>query len=359
MHPKETDGDWDLTAVIDLIYTLSASKDERSNPYVPQSLYTSKPTIPVREDNDKEHQLGNFDRLWHFLGQPLELPPPTIIPLSDSDKEATPEEDSNLEIVNGKGVRWRDEVEGADLEDNDEIGDTNGLVEPSKAQRKKERRRQRQQELRTNSTARPKTPPAPNDNESESELAKLQRSNDRRAIIDHILHGTPVGQVSKDAIANLGSPQSRYPLRSRTTIGNDGLPVSKPVVTPQWLGAHMAAEQDALAVAATNKVRLMSMIYSRFVDERQYLSGLGITSNLPCGINGDVPDGVHVFVDASNAGISLACHPLPHCLHAADYDWVSRCPQDCKRHSNLLSHWASAFFFPQFLSCSRARTTGG
>lgn len=326
MHPKETDGDWDLTVVIDLIYTLSASKDKRSNPYFPQSVYTSKPTTPVRENDNKEHQLGNFDRLWQFLGQPLDVPPPTVVPLSDSDEEANPEEDSNLEIVNGKGVRWRDEVEGADLEDNDEIGDTDGLVELSKAQRKKERRRKRQQELKTNSITRPKTPPVPSDNESEGELAKLQRSNNRRAIIDHILHGTPVVQTSKDAIANLSSPQSRYPLRSRTTIGNDGLPIPKSAVIPQSLGTQMPVEQDALAVATANKVRLMSMIYTRFVDERQYLSGMGVTSNFPCGINGNVPDGVHVFVDASNVSVSLACHLLPDCLHAADYDWVSRCP---------------------------------
>ena len=304
MHPKESDGDWDLTAVIDLIYTLSASKDERPDPYVLQSLYTSKPTTPVREDDDDKYQLGNFDRLWQFLGQPLEVPPPTFIPLRDSDKEACSEEDTNLEIVNGKGVRWRDEVKGADLEDNDEIGNTNDLVELSKAQRKKERRRKRQQERQTNSITRPKTPPAPSDNESDIELAKLQQSNGRRDIFDRILHGTPVGQISTGAIASLSSHQSRYPLRSKTTIRDDGLPIPKPAVIPQWLGRQMHAEQDALAVAAANKVRLMSMIYTRFVDERQYLGSNGITSSFPYGTNGDVFDGVHVFVDASNVSIS-------------------------------------------------------
>lgn len=308
MRPKGDDGNWDLTAVIDLIYTLSASKDEGPNVCLPQPRHTWQPTTPSREDDDQEHRLGNFDRLWQFLKQPLDVEPPTVIPLSDSDREATAVEDGNLEIVNAKGVRWRDEVEGVNLEENDEIGDTNGLVELSKAQRKKIRRRKRQQELEINLMTRPKTPPAPSDNESESELVKLQRSNDRRTIINHILHDRPPSQISKGAMTTLGSPQNRYPLRSTTRIGDNGLPISKLAVIPLSVGAQMLGEQDPLAIAAANKIKLMSMIYNRFVDERQYLGSYGTTNSFPCAIYSDVPDGVHVFVDASNVGISLVCH---------------------------------------------------
>ncbi|KAL9121238.1 MAG: hypothetical protein Q9187_002203 [Circinaria calcarea] len=257
MRPKGDDGNWDLTAVIDLIYTLSASKDEGANVNVPQPSYTSQPTTPIREDDDQEYQLGNFDRLWQFLEQPLNVEPPTVIPLSDSDREAITVEDSNLEVVNAKGVRWRDEVEGADLEENDEIGDTNGLVELSKAQRKKKRHRKRQQELQINLISRPNTPPAPSDNESESEPTKLQRSNGRRSIIDHILHGRPPGQISKDAVTTLGSPQDKHPLRSTTVFGDNGLPISNPAAIPLSVGVQMLGEQEPLAIAAANKIRLM------------------------------------------------------------------------------------------------------
>src|SRR5271154_5167002 len=104
--------DWDFAPAISLLNTLSLSKlGPISN--IPHGI----------EEHDKaggsEYGLGDFSSLWDYLGRPRTLESePYGSTTTHLQKDAfVAELDEGL--LN-KGVRWQDELDGVDLEDNAE-----------------------------------------------------------------------------------------------------------------------------------------------------------------------------------------------------------------------------------------------
>lgn len=95
------------------------------------------------------HALGNFDRIWEFLGEsPSALPPLNGSTKPEgfvtNDNESFESETPAFVESGTKSVKWRDHIEGADLADIDELK-PNDLACLNKWQRKKARRRIRKQ----------------------------------------------------------------------------------------------------------------------------------------------------------------------------------------------------------------------
>ena len=296
MRHATEDGAWDLTPVIDLIYSLSLGRKETTINNVPERQDRELPTTPADPpESDFQCQLGNFDKIWTYLGQPLDVPPPLVVPLLETDATIIPGEDSNVESTAGKGVRWRDEVEGAGLEDNDAIGDAYRNAKRNKSQRKKERKKA-SLERRDQTRDRPET----DDNGSESDTQTSRQPPDRRAVIQQILYGK--SDITCDRTLTDSQPiATASPESLRTATGqadlaapklHSKLSVRSAQFVPSW-------EQQALQIAAIKKAQLVAILHARFVDERQYMSNVSVVHHVmttdKCNMNG-----IHVFVDASN-----------------------------------------------------------
>ena len=279
MSPVAKEG-WDLTPAIDLIHSLSTKNEED----VPKASFepSSDAIHAISIGDGRTSHLGNFDKIWQFLGQPLDVPPPSLI--SDQGNRLTePLQDHCNE--NGtplKAVKWRDEVEGADLADNDDP-----LACLTKSQRKKARRKQRRALV-----AAPVNGAAiPSDSEADSdkEIAN-PRIPDRKGVINNILFGksSPKGSNGRLRLGNVLRPEIKDELKSWPIIA-----------ASQAISVLQPAEETNQSIIERRETTLLSMLRRTFIDERPYLSNLPpppYTNSL----TPQVIEGIHVFVDASN-----------------------------------------------------------
>ena len=307
MIPGSQEEDWDLTPVIDLIYSLSTHKEQCTEiPAYECASRVPPATFPVisspKNGIERTTQLGDFDKIWQYLGQPTNLLPP--------DFSLTPKsEDINTLDINGqkepspfKAVKWRDELEGADLADNDENHDPLKSNCLTKAQRKKARRKERRKvEARTEGRNLPSE--SENDlgkDEKESESQPEPQPSDRKAIINEILHGrSPSTELSSRL-------RSGKLFRSESTDPGEW-PIASPHSAKQVVQVSKPLRDTALAIVAAKTAKLMTMLHQKFIDERQYLKNISFVQ--PSTISSGLPlEGLHVFVDASNVCLTNSYH---------------------------------------------------
>ncbi|KAL9002908.1 MAG: hypothetical protein Q9188_004199 [Gyalolechia gomerana] len=301
MRSTDRDGiDWDLTPASDLIFLLSSAPEPRldgepSPSPSPETIIT--PTLspdPPRQKSD----LGNFDKIWAFLGQPLELPPPEVPSLPEDYTNADVDEDTEPHLTISKGVRWRDDAEGGDLADVEEAANQSNLSGLTKQQRKKLRRRERKA-ARDEKGHRSKLSTSSSENESEVEFQTTKYSIDRRDIIHQILHGSV-------KIPDGGSPSAFRSSTGRATMPID--PAAWPVATPHLANPSpkycTTAGPTALVAAAAKKERLVRKLKERFIDDRPFLDSMSMRTFTSTDNTG-MKEGIHVFVDASNIMIGF------------------------------------------------------
>jgi len=310
MIVQEEGGTWDFTPVINLVYALHANEDDQvaSQRLSVESLRPER--IPSGEPKGREAQLGNFDEIWKYLGQPLDIPPPTIAPTDEVHIQLTVNS-SVAEHVHGKTVRWQDDVEASETKDSDPDNDpaigTNG-TQLTKAQRKKERRRQRKKsEALTADHTNNLSSPSDEDFETNKEII-VQRSNDRRSIIQQILHPQQAEQlvsIQPQLLQRNKVLRRNKALQDviKSTLSPPASPLAKTVLAPVFIPAQVPVFDNALAVAAAKKKSLMSKLHMQFVDERQFLQNISIVQHAMNGAEAP-SEGIHVFVDISNVSVA-------------------------------------------------------
>lgn len=294
MVPRAEEEDWDLRPVIDLIYSLSVYKDpytKAAAPKSPSSPSQERRHTPLTFQNGSEQasQLGNFDKIWQYLDQPTDLLPPEV-PVAPLDGYIEVlDDDGHGHHSPLKAVKWRDELEGADLADNDENYDLHGLGNLTKSQRKKARRKQRRD---AEACRDGRTLPSESEDDSGKE-AQAAQIPDRKTIIHEILHGNSLPDH------HLGRLRSGKVLREGVPPDAAAWPVASPYSARQAIQILTPPKDKALTVAAAKTTKLISMLTETFIDERQYLSNISLVRHL--GISASIPaEGLHVFVDASN-----------------------------------------------------------
>ena len=305
MHTETRDSAWDLSAVIDLIHSLSSSEIKHTGHDFPR--HDDPKAVPDTTDDklldDHDSKLGDFNEIWKYLGQPLDVPPP-IVTLEPEAKEIEFTNGiGNGEVTNGKLVRWRDEVEGADLEDNDEIEDGHALTGLTKAQRKKARMKQRR-ELDAAKLDEPVKASSASDNDTDGEPNSAKRSAARSAVIHNVLGLTKPKEKTKASVFAAHEAFTKQCDKHQIRVVRSKWPISNPFITsttflqpPSTLSAP--TEQDNLAVAAARRARLLILLNTRFVDERQFLASINLPQPAQYNEYGDSL-GIHIFVDASN-----------------------------------------------------------
>ena len=299
MIPVPGEDDWDFGPVFDLIRSLSISAGDIAHQKKSSgdtgSNLPGRTTCPAAASvhDQSQTQLGDFDKIWQYLGQPLHLPPPTIATKSSPDFIDVWDGQAASEPRTLKVVRWQDDVDCANLADNDENNGITDLSKLTKQQRKKARRKQRQAE-RANLAAQPtNTVALQSGSEDESvKDAQEEKTLDRSAVIYQILHGTapPIGT---------GRLRSGKLFRNQDPEDTRTLPASASPPVKQVLQVLKPVRESALEIAAAKKKKLMSMLNEKFIDDRLYLSNLSFAQNVSDSTYATA-EGVHVFVDASN-----------------------------------------------------------
>ena len=309
MIPVPGKDDWDFEPVFDLIRSLSISSGDTTHQKKYDSDTGSNP--PGRTTNpaaasvpdQSQTQLGNFDKIWQYFGQPLHLPPPTIPTRSSSEFIDVWDGQTAIEPRTLKVVRWQDDVDCANLADNDENNGIADLSKLNKQQRKKVRRKQRQAERANLAAQSTNTAALPSGSEDELvKDVKEEKTLDRSGVIYQILHGI-------DPPTGTGRLRSGKPFRNQDTGDTRTLPASASPSVKQVLQVLKPVRESALEIAAAKKKILMSMLNEKFVDDRQYLSNLSFVQNVADNKYA-AAEGVHVFVDASNVRWSSSGLPL-------------------------------------------------
>ena len=138
-----------MSPVFDLIKSLS-HQDVATGDRNGATISVNEISLKNTRDNKDKHQkgLGDFGRLWDFLGVQRDVPVPSVptfeasIAASNQNKDAYASDGALYYPPSSRGVRWRDEAEGENLADTqpDSPPGPTGLT---KAQRKKRNRKAR------------------------------------------------------------------------------------------------------------------------------------------------------------------------------------------------------------------------
>ncbi len=242
---REPAASWDFSPVLDLISSLSATNDAGKPSNGPLTdKHPSKPDGVDQASTQSPSSLGDFARLWQFLGTPNTLPPPQVPqPAAQQQSEeqqkqqadASPppaqqhqEDEKQKQQTNGlpaaiasppgneytsdgaiycppsaiKGVKWRDEVNGCGLAD--AVPAEAAPATPlTKTQKRKERRKQAKLERGQ------KTGKSVSEPESESDLDAPRKAPARKASV-HTL-AAPAASTEGTEFK-----QTRYNLRPRS-----------------------------------------------------------------------------------------------------------------------------------------------
>ena len=287
---------WDLTPVIDLINSLSSQVDKYTASDTSSHQSSAGPITPVHDDprDGIPAQLGNFDKIWEFLGQPSDLPAPAVTPEAHSLSFETRSDETDAidlgpNLTNPKGVRWRDEVAGADLADNDEDYDSKSIQKLSKAKKKKLRMKKRNEAVKAWTAQ--ALPPSSSENESEQEVQQSSPAHSRQSVIRTLLfENSPVGH---ETVVN--------PAVTSKAIHPDIVPNKRPVANPRYfLRSSVRKPESTLTEASDRKLKLIMKLREHFIDDRPYLENIGlVTLGATESVTPNI--GLHVFVDASNA----------------------------------------------------------
>lgn len=299
MLSRSPDASWDFDSAISLLRSVQTSD---APPNEPPSLETS---CSKRSDDSITvgSGLGDFSSLWDFFGHPhskTQGGARDVVKLEVNDRTVAEVDTSQL----AKGVRWRDELDGADLEDNAEpVRVSAANLRTQKRAARRARARERAKDLYPKSLDGDTQTDSAEDIESDEELESVRRSPDRRLVIADILGRRPPGLRETTS-----PPTSPSPPKTDIKPTKKDWPVSNPFLwtapgVPSPANRHSIAPRDGLTTKQ-RKSKLITKLLQHFPDEKKYLSNSGLTEPAFTPLNIS-PIGVHVFIDMSNISIGF------------------------------------------------------
>ena len=296
---------WDFTPVIDLNYSLSSNQEAHVANFTSSSPSSEDLLTPVSELGicDGGAELGNFDKIWEFLGQPRDRPPPIIPPLlNDTPDELTASVDGKGETVHElptyKGVRWRDEDGQTRLADEVENLVNYNAPPLSEARKKKLRAKKKAASLKARDDARSSLLTSSSEDEISLDTKDATSIQNRGSIIQKFIDGyTMQGKRTELSANSATTPTLNF---ARKRVETHRYPLGSTFVSPE---ASSQSTFRPLEVRSedivSKKTRLITLLHDRFVGERPYLGNLGLPAFARAGnVSPDI--GLHVFIDASN-----------------------------------------------------------
>ncbi|KAL8797508.1 MAG: hypothetical protein Q9195_000324 [Heterodermia aff. obscurata] len=310
MTSQDLEDAWNFTPVIDLNYSLSSNQEAHVANAISSSPSSEDLLTPLSETGvcDGGTELGNFDKIWEFLGQPRDRPPPILPPLPNgTTDELTAGVDGGsatvYELPTFKGVRWRDEDGETRLADEvEDLVDSNAPP-LSKARKKKLRAKKRATTLNTRDDSRMSLLTSSSEDEIGRDTKEATSIQSRSSVIRKLING----YTMKSKSAELSASSAATPTLdfAKKTVVNDRYPLRS---TFKSLEASPQSTFKPLEIRSedvvSKKTRLIAMLHDRFVGERPYLGNLGLPTFTRDG-NASPDIGLHIFIDASNIMIGL------------------------------------------------------
>ena len=300
MQFPDSDTAWDFSHIIGLLHTLAphqTREDDGASATRAVFLPRSKPPTPPSDTGSGPGGLGNFSKLYDFLsiGRIEGFENKTDIKVAELS--------SSLEKE--KVVKWRDENDGADLEDNIEPEAITAASLRTKARaerRAKAKRKKAESEAQAAPDGSIERPPVETDTgsgESDSGNAPSpsQAAASRRAVIQSLLYPTKAIQAVE--------PPKDTPRKVINNVNRDW-PVSEPFLyTPV---SHKSYKQDVHPLdnltSEARRYGLLQKLETHFPEERKYLMNQGV-GNYAFNAHNVASEGIHVFVDISNVSFFL------------------------------------------------------
>lgn len=331
MSSQNEEDPWDFTPVIDLNDSLSSKWKAYTRNITSSSPSSEDLPTPGSADGLCEGgaQLGNFDKIWEFLGQPHDILPPVVPPSPDDTlsllaESARDQEETLFELSFSKGVRWRDEDGETRLADELETLVVGSAPQLSKARKKKLRIKKKRAQLLTQGEARSKLLVSDSEAETDNDAGDAPSLRNRSSVIHKFIHGTTPERKTTDHSACSATKSERNGLESaKQELAAHRYPLRSLFKAPEAPSkSTFRPPQLSLGDIASRKNKLIATLHDRFVSERTYLNNLGVTSfteNTPV-----IPEtGLHVFIDASNVRITSRIITLYLADKIADHDWPS------------------------------------
>jgi hypothetical protein len=294
MQSSDEGPSWDFSPAIDLLKTLSFSdpRENQSSTHDPsEECSDSHPPLILSQAKDEDLSLGNFNRIWEYL---------SLSHNKGNRFEERPLEEDDERVA--KEVRWRDEVSGADLEDNVDIQYIN-TPSLKTLQRSARRRRAKERQIQAAASQinsyETDSDSATDNGSGKEELERLRRhSPNRRAVIQDILRHSSNNGTEIPSPPTSPSP----PKESLRVLRKDG-PVSNPF---QWSAttSHAASHRNQILPLGNltkeqRKSRLIARLAERYAPEAKYLKNKGLVHPEFTPLNTS-DSGIHVFIDISN-----------------------------------------------------------
>lgn len=247
--------------------------------------------------------LGDFSEVWKELGIAQNSNASSELTTLLNETAPSSAETEFAQLV--KAVKWRDEHDGADLEDNvePEVVTASNLRTRKRAAR---RARARERELAALKEELDPDLDTTTDDDSGEELELLRRhSPDRRALIAGLL-GRPRPEFTPPTSP---SPPKENSILRKTS--KKEWPVANPFLwsAPSLPAPSAASKQQTIVpvdglTSRLRKIHLINTLAANFQDEQKYLRNSGLLESAFSPLNTS-PIGVHVFIDLSNISIGF------------------------------------------------------
>ncbi|KAL9087257.1 MAG: hypothetical protein Q9165_006751 [Trypethelium subeluteriae] len=213
----DTTSSWDFSHVFDLVNSLSSITDLPHVTPLEKRPIQPSPTKKVVKDHQKDNieesiGLGNFSRLWEYLGAPKDAPTPIVSTGEAFDFTRLPgredyASDGAIDRYSTKEVKWKDLTDDYDasqtVEESEGAKNHTATSKQERNRRKKQRRKERAESERLNTVR------AISDLDSETERRAAKGAPAKKASV-HLLNNAP---QTPDATHG-------YNLRPRTSNGN-------------------------------------------------------------------------------------------------------------------------------------------
>ena len=287
---------WDLGPAISLLTVLSPSQ---LSPQADQRAPSPTPKAKERSlvSSSNKHNLGDFSTLWDYLGRPH-----VVQELTQSvDPDGNNILSAELDAAALKAVRWRDELDGADFEDNAQPAITTSIASLATQRRAARRARAREKAAQFVADAGAATDTA-TDAESGHELESLRRSPDRRSLIANL-----IGRPRPEDVNDGSPPTSPSPPKAEFRNSAKKLDFSSPFLwqspTPKSPSRYTITPQDGLS-SEERKAALITKLIRNHQSEKKYLKNPGLPEPAFTPLNTS-PIGIHIFIDISNITIGF------------------------------------------------------
>ena len=303
MLSQSVDHSWDLTPVIDLIYTLSSNDDPfiADNGSLPSAV--TRPTVNGEDEHSGgEQRLGNFNKLWEFLGQPYNTPPPIIEPTTPALGDNLPDDGWSSTGEPGN-CSWQVEPQSTDLPRKKDLRALLPIPQWNKKQKKSKKKQHGDvlsQEVELASYGGLPIIKASSGEDSDTGPRQAPRCPDRRSVIYEILYGNTLNGRNSTLSGDFIPLGASSPLKDAKTHKLKDWQITN---TSQQKARWQPDLQGPMSAAA-KKAKLVLDLCERLPAERNSIMALGPAIGVPTSSCLPVT-AVHVFIDVSNVSLSL------------------------------------------------------